>query len=284
MTITTLNGVKLGLQPPVPIVKTIFNTYVVPTSGTIFTSWIRAGNPLAGAEDTTLNGVSLASPITGELPRVNPNAGNAYLARLQRNTWPGAGGLSDALVVLCDRLWHNGGFDITSTSAQNITSPTWPARDENGATAGRGVLLGLEISATVGAGTPTITVAYTDSDAAAQSSTNIITSVAASTNGGFYQIGLAAGSRGVKSVESLTLSSSWTSGTINLVAYRPLAIMTRGAAQAGMSAALDAISGGLVRIYDGSVLFLMALSSLGQGNNAQSGITPFCGKIEYTWG
>lgn len=251
MAITTLAGVKAGLIPSAFFTKQSAAGINLPE-----TLWSRAGNPVAGAYDTTLNGVTLTAPQTGAIPWNNPASGNSYLARLQAQLGALNFGKTTFFLTLCDRLWHNGGFDVTSISAQNITSPTWPSRDELGGTTGQGVLLGLEISASVGAGVPTITVAYTDSDNAAQSSTSIYTGVASSIAASFYPIGLAAASRGVKSVQSLTLSQSWTSGTINLVAYRVIA--TLDPAQPYLSNAIDAVTGGMPRIYDGSVLFFLA--------------------------
>lgn len=269
MALTTLAGVKAGLIPSVFFTKLSAAGLNVPE-----TLWARAGNPVAGAYDTTLNGVTLTAPQTGAIAWTNPASGNSYLARLQAQLGAPNFGKTTFFLILCDRLWHNGGFDVTSTSAQNITSPTWPSRDELGGTSGQGVLLGLEISAAMGAGTPTITVAYTDSDNNAQTSTSIYTGVASSIAASFYPIALAAGSRGVKSVQSLTLSATWTSGTINLVAYRVIAALDP--AQPFLSSAIDAVTGGLPRIYDGSVLFFLADRLSVQGTLA--------GKLEFAQG
>jgi len=158
--------------------------------------------------------------------------------------------------MLCDRLWHNGGYTITSTSAQNSTTPTWPARDVAGSTNGDGVLLALEVSAATGAGTPTITVGYTNSaDTASRTGTNILATSASAIAGSTYLIGLQAGDTGVRSVQSLTLSATWTSGTINLVAYRVLSMLEVFGGNAGY--ALDALTGGFPRLYNGVVPYLM---------------------------
>lgn len=263
MAITTLAGVRSGLQPPVHCVKQALGA---PTSGVWMSYWNVGGNPIAGSYDTTLNGVTLTAPQTGQIDFKNPTSGAAYLARLETTARNNSGGAFAANVMLIDRLWHNGNIDVTSTSPQAITSPTWPARDENGATSGAGVVLALIVSATVGAATPTITVGYTNSaGASGKTGTNIFSAASGSITGSTYIISIESGDVGVQSVQSLTLSASWISGTINLVAFRPLAMLPSDSF--GRVTALDAITGAMPRIYDGSVLDLWIL---GANNQIQS--------------
>ena len=250
MAITTLDGAVAGMQPPRVFAKGVTATLV---AGRPASLWSLGGSPGAGSFDTTLNGVVLSSTsalVNGQIPHYNPGSGNAYLARLSaRATQPG-------VLMLLDRLWHNGGYTITSTSAQNSTTPTWPARDVAGSTNGDGVLLAMEISAATGAGTPTITVAYTNSGGTgSRSATNVIATVASSAIGATYFIGLQAGDTGVRSVQSVTLSATWTSGTMNLVAYRVIAELPVSAAHVG--ADLDVLTSGMPRIYDGTVPWLV---------------------------
>jgi hypothetical protein len=228
--------------------------------------WGIAGNPSAGTFDNTLNGVTLSTQQNGQIDFDNPSSGNTYLARLQ------AAATQPGVLMLCDRLWHNGGYTITSTSAQASTTPTWPARDAFGATNGDGVLLGLEVSTTTGSGTPTITVAYTDSTGAAGTATNTTNTVASSPLGSFYPIGLAAGDTGVRSVQSLTLSATWTSGSnaIHLVAYRPLVSLELTGAF--VPNAVDAITAGFPRIHNGSVPFLIFMPNTTTSTNVSGQI------------
>jgi len=256
MAITTLDGALAGMRPPMAFTKAVTATLV---AGRPASLWALGGNPGAGAFDTTLNGVVLNSTsalVNGQIPRYNPASGNAHLARLTASATQ-AGGL-----WLMDRIWHNGGFTITSTGAQAITSPTWPSRcptsgtDDTPATTGHGVLLALEVSAATGAGTPTITISYTNqAGTAGRTATNVLATVASSAIGATYFIGLQAGDTGVRSVQSLTLSATWTSGTVNLVAYRPLAYLELPVAATPNS--IDAITGGLPRLYDGTVPWLV---------------------------
>lgn len=254
MAITTLDGAIAGMQTPRMIAKAVTGTMV---AGRPQSTWALAGSPGAGSFDNTLNGVVLSSSsamVNGQLPHVDPGSGNAYLNRLTATAT-----IAGTLLVL-DRLWHNGGYTITSTAAQNSTTPTWLARDAAGTTNGDGVLLALEISAAAGAAAPTITISYTNqAGTAGRSATNAFPTANSPTAGAFFPIGLQAGDTGVRSVQSLTLSVSWVSGTMNLVAYRILAALPLVGAYTPN--AIDALTGGLPRIYNGSVPWLVFVPS-----------------------
>lgn len=266
MAITTLDGALAGMRPPFFFAKAVTATLV---AGRPASLWSLAGAPGAGSFDTTLNGVVLSSTSAipaGAIPHTDPATGNSYLGRFT------AGATQAGRVLLLDRLWHNGGFTITSTSAQAITSPTWPSRcptsgtDDTPSTNGYGVLLAVEVSAATGAGTPTITVSYTNSaGTGGRTGTNIIATVATSAIGATYFIGLQAGDAGVRSVQSLTLSATWTSGTINLVAYRILADLELSGAF--VPNALDSLTSGFPRLYNGVVPWLVFIPNTTTATN-----------------
>lgn len=256
MAITSLDLVVAGFRPPRQFVKAITPTLV---AGRPASLWSLGGSPGAGAFDNTLNGVVLSSSsalVNGQIPHYDPASGNAYLARLR------AAATQAGVSMFLDRLWHNGGYTITSTSAQNSTTPAWPSRcptsgsDDTPATTGVGVLLALEVSAACGAAAPTITISYTNqAGTAGRTATNIIATTNSPAIGATYFIGLQAGDTGVRSVQSMTLSVSWVSGTINLVAYRMLAELELSAPF--VPGAIDAISGGLPRLYNGVVPWMV---------------------------
>lgn len=256
MAITTLDGAGAGARPPIMIAKAVTATLV---AGRPASLWALGGAPGAGSFDTTLNGVVLSSTsalVNGQIPHYNPSSGEAELLRFS------ASATQAGKLLLLDRLWHNGGYTITSTSAQNSTTPTWPSRcptsgtDDTAATTGLGVMLAVEVSAATGAGTPTITISYTNqAGTAGRTATNVIATVASSAIGATYFIGLQAGDTGVRSVQSLTLSATWTSGTINLVAYRMLCELEMPGAF--IPNAVDWLTSGGPRIYDGAVPWLV---------------------------
>lgn len=235
-----------------------FHKAITPTlvSGRPQSSWGLGGIPGGGSFDTTLAGVALSSSsalVNGQIPFYNPSGTKLSYLSLFNAIFSGVGGR----ILLVDRLWHNGGFTITSGAAQTVDSATFPARDADGATSGKGVLLGVEISSAAGAAAPTITVSYTNSaGTSGRSATNAFATANSPGAGAFFPIGLQAGDVGVRSVQSLTLSASWLSGTMNLVAYRILAeVASPGASLGGPGA--DALRGGLPRMYDGTVPSLL---------------------------
>lgn len=247
MAITTLDGALAGMKPASFYSKAVSGTLVAARP---FTPFYTAGVPgAATAPSPGLAGAALTT-YAGQIP-VPAASNNTYLARFS-----GVSSAQAGVLLLCDRLWHNSGFTITSTGAQTINSVAWPARDMNGSTNGVGVILGVEVSGATGAGTPTITVSYTnDANTSGRTGTNSVATVASSAVGSFYPIGLQAGDTGVRSVQTLTLSATWTSGTIHLVAYRVLASLELGAG--GIPSAVDALTSGMPRCYDNTVPFLV---------------------------
>jgi hypothetical protein len=246
--ITTLDGIIAGLKPQIQFGKAATPTLV---AGRPHSLAYLAGNPGAMAAPTPgLAGAALTA-YNGQLPFTNPAGGsNKYLAGLRgRATIAGT-------LLLCDRLWHNSGFTITINTAQTVNSVAFPARDIAGTTNGDGVLVGVEVSGATGAGTPTLTLGYTNqANASGKTATNTVPTVATSAIGAFYPIGLAAGDTGVRSIQTFTLSATWTSGTIHLVAYRVLAEVDLPAAfQPGYA---DAILAGFPRAFDNTVPFLI---------------------------
>ena len=247
MAITSLDLALAGERPFEEFSKAVTGTLV---AGRPFSPFYLAGIPgAAAAPSPGLAGAALTT-YAGQIP-VPAASGNTHLAYFQCTSSAQAGG-----VILADRLWHNSGFTITIATAQTVNSVAWPARDKNASTNGVGVYLGVEVSAATGAGTPTITVSYTNSaGTAGRTGTNSVATVATSAAGTFYPIGLQAGDTGVRSVQTLTLSATWTSGTIHLVAYRP--IMPLGLSAAGIPSSINAVTGNLARIYDNSVPMLI---------------------------
>ena len=247
MAITTLDGALAGMQASRFFTKGMTGNIV---AGRPLSTWGLNGFPGPGGYDTTLNGVVVSAATPGALDFVNPSSGNTYLARLLGSATVGG------TLILADRLWHNGGLSSTSLTTQFITSPTWPPRDRDGLTAGTGVYIGAEISALTGSGTPTLTMSYTNSAGdTARTATNITSTTSAASTRTFYQLGLQGGDQGVRSVQSITLSSSWTSGTFNLVAYREISRLDIATGSTPVS--MDLLSGGFQRIYNDSALFFI---------------------------
>lgn len=268
MAITTLDGAIAGARPPQFITKAVTGTMV---AGQPRSLWYLAGQPGAGTAGSTLAGTALTSPVAGQIPFTNTGtAARNYLLRFVSTcTIPGT-------LILADRLWHNGGYTITSTAAQTVSSVAFPARDNNESTNGEGVILGLEVASATGAGTPTITVSYTnEANTASRTSVNTIATTATAAQGSFFFMGLQAGDLGVRSVQTLTLSATWTSGTISLVAYRPILIQEISQGNTGF--AVDAITSGFPEFAEGSVPFLIFVPNTTTTSNIS-------GSLVYTQG
>lgn len=261
MAITTTDGVIAGMQPPVPIIKAGIGTAAV---GALrgYTPWYAAGNPgAATANAAGVNGAAVTAPVAGMLPRTNPTGGAfAYLARF------GINASTQGTMWLIDRMWNNSGLSVTSTAGQAITSAALPARSGDGTANGANVMAAIEWSATGGAGTPTTTLIYNNQSNV--SGTGTFTAVANPPVGTFEVFTLGAGDTGIRSLTSasaFTQNATRTSGTMHLVLFRVLAQVEVTSANIGN--AIDAITSGMPRIYDGSVLQLVWFPSVTTATN-----------------
>lgn len=259
MAITTLDGVLAGFRPPESFFK---NTGTMELAGAWHTTRYAAGRPGASAAPSAgVNGNAVtASDYAGEIPRTNPGSGNAYLGRLAVNA--GLGGT----LALIDRLWDNSGLTTTSTAAQAITPVTIPARDRDGSTNGVDVLAAMEWSAAGGAGTPTVTLTYTN-DAGATGKTGTLVGNTTPAAGTIEIFNLAAGDTGVRAPTSFIQSATRTSGTMHLILFRFIAFVEVPGTALGN--AVDALTSGMPRIYDDSNLELWWLPSATTAINIQ---------------
>jgi hypothetical protein len=228
-----------------------------------YAPWKDAGGPGAYSLGTPgLNGVVTNCSVVG-----TAGSGGALSlgAPLFTNAASGSLYLRSATVTaqavgpyqLVDVLWYNTGLVVTTTTAQNITQPTLPARDGNGATSGEGVSFSILTTTanTNAAVVNTSTFVYTDSDGNSPNTGTLFNLVgfmfpATPVIGTHTRFNLAAGDRGVRSVESVTLATSLGAGAISAVLYRPIA--TVGVAVANTPVVfVPEIS---PRLYNGSCL------------------------------
>jgi hypothetical protein len=250
MSITSLDLAVAGMRPPEKILK-VGGT--MEAAGVLHSLFYATGRPgAAAAPSPGLAGAALTS-YAGQIPFTNPVSGYSYLERLfAAATQPGT-------LYLLDRLWHNSGITITTTTGQTINSVAFPARDNDGAVSGRNVLAGIEVSAATGNGSPVTntTITYTNSLAAGSKTGTIASFPATAAAGTFVPFELAAGDVGIQSIQTLTLGTSYVSGTIHLVAYRELASLALPTANVG--ALLDMIGCGFPRLFDNTTPFLLWL-------------------------
>ena len=250
MAITTIDQLIAGMQPPINFAK--YST-TGEGAGIPHSLFHVIGVPgQAAAPSPGLAGAALTS-YTGQIPFTNPSSGNAYLARFaaQSNI--------RGLLSLYDRLWHNSGIAVTTTTAQTINSAAWPARDIAGSTNGDGVMVGIEVSTatTNGSAVTNTTMDYTNEAGTASRTATIPSFPQTAQLGTFIPFALAAGDKGVRSIQSVTLGTSYGGGAIHLVAYRLIATLALSTSDVGF--AIDAVSGGMPRMFNDSVPFLAIL-------------------------
>lgn len=253
MAITTLDGIIAGMRPPEDFLKV---GATMEAAGVHHSYFYTSGRPGAAvAPSPGMAGAALTT-YSGQIPFVNPGSGNSYLARLA------ASASSACALLLVDRLWHNSGIAVTTTTAQTINSVAWPARDRDASTNGENVLVGIEVStATTNAGAVTnTTMSYTNQAGTATRTGTIGSFPATAVAGTFVPFQLNAGDTGVRSIQTITLGTSYGGGTIHLVAYRILARLELPVANTGN--AQDAVACGFPRLYDNTVPQLLILPSV----------------------
>jgi hypothetical protein len=273
MAITTLDGALAGMQTPWSFAKAATPALV---AGRPHSLWYLAGAPGAAANPTTVAGGQtltsgtagggFGSNTAGQIPRSDPSSGNSYLGRFA------ASATQAGTLLLCDRLMQIGGtaaaaaISVTTTTAQTITGNQIPARDQTGTNAGSGIQAALDVYAATGAGAATPTISYTNqSNTSGQTGSLVDTYVASSAIGAFHRFGLASGDYGIRSIQTLTLNVSMTSGNIALVLYRVLAALELPGAL--IPNAIDALTAGFPQLFVGTVPFLVFIPNTTTASN-----------------
>lgn len=252
MAITDMNSIAAGIIGP----STLYSKDAITceAAGISHTPWYNGGITGAGVAPTGgLNGATFAGPtLVGQIAMPAAVAGKTTsLAR-----WSAVQAGNVGALWLIDRLWGNVPV-VTTTGAQAITSPAWPARDQTASTNGAGVFLALEVSATtgnVGAITNT-TVSYTNSAGTAGRTANLVSAPATALTGTWLMFSLSAGDQGIRSVQSITLGTSYVSGAIHLAAFRFIADLPVPLLNTGYATAFP--GNGNPTIWDASVLQLV---------------------------
>lgn len=154
---------------------------------------------------------------------------------------------------LFDVLWVNTGLVVTTTTAQAITPVAIPSRDANGGTAGVGVWAGILVTAatTNAAAITNTTMSYTNSDGVAGRTATMASFPATAVIGTVVWFQLQAGDKGVQSVQSVTLGTSYAGGSISLILAVP--IISQAVLTANVGTTYQYSDPG-VRIYNGACL------------------------------
>lgn len=261
--------VKVAARDSQGIGGTPFAFYKVGTAAEAVGSWYSwakdTGWPGAWAPGTpglsgrATDGTTAAD--SGCLPITNPASGANYVTGV--NIISSVAGSVD----LYDVLWVNTGIVVTTTTAQTITSVAWPARDSNGSTNGEGVYVGILVTtATTNAGAITnTTLSYTNSDGTAGRTATMASFPATAVVGTVVWFQLAAGDKGVRSIQSVTLGTSYAGGAISLIAVRRLASVGQPVVNVGADASIDRNTG--MRLYNGTCALAIGLRSATTATN-----------------
>lgn len=196
-------------------------------AGQWYSPWLLPGIPGAGvAPASGVAGSTLTKADAGAIPFTNPTAALLYLERLYAN------GSVSGLLHLFDRLWHNSGLSPTVLTAQTVNSVALPSRcpvlnDPTGQTFDN---LGMQaepwfqvLGTAMGTGASAPSISYTDESGNAGNVGTVQGFVASSAVGRTYPFSLAAGDRGVRSIQTYTNAVSLVSGAFCLVLRRRIA-------------------------------------------------------------
>lgn len=175
---------------------------------------------------------------------------------------------------LIDVLWYNTGLAVTTTTGQNLTPAALPARDIDGSTNGEGVYAALlTTTANTNAGVITnTTITYTDSEGNTGNTGTFQGVVgwqapATPVIGTWMPFQLAAGDRGVRSVQTVTLGTSYGAGALSLVLFRPLASISNTAANVGgILSSPQFFTAPGIRIYNDTCVWAISVGSASAAN------------------
>ncbi len=251
MAISDLHTLVAGIVgSPTPVGK---DSGTAEAAGIPHTPWYTSGLVGAGSAPTGgLNGATFSGAVAGQIPIPAAIAGKR--SYLERAMFVHGGNIG--LIRLVDRLWGNVPVVVT-TGSQAVTSPSWPSRDASGSSNGVGVHLALECSSATGNGSPitNTTVSYTNSANVSGRTATLSSFPASAVAGTWVPLSLQGGDIGVRSIQSITLGTSYVSGSIHLVAWRLVADVP--VPTANIPAQLNFLDLGLPVVWDSSVLQLV---------------------------
>lgn len=251
------------------------------------------GNPAANTIFGT--GTNLAFQATSDSTATaagiphggNVGGGTGYKVLLNAAAQTAAGTTTPCVMMLVDMLGFYPITTCTLTTAQTLSNTVTLPRYIDGA----GVQAFITPSTVMGTGTPNITLTYTNSANVASRTTPAtlpagltaapVTSIVYSgTGAGKYGpfMPLQAGDAGIRSVQSIQLSATYTSGSLNLVLCKPL--LTLPITTQGVTAERDLVNQfmSMPRVYDGACLQWLMLA----GQNTPVA-TPLSGHLEFGW-
>lgn len=161
-------------------------------------------------------------------------------------------------LYLQDWLWVNSGIAVTTTTSQTINSVQLPARDLLGGTAGVGVIPAILVTTDTTNGSPVTntTLTYTNSDGVGSRTATIASFPTTCRAGSVVPFTLQVGDTGVRTIESITLGTSYGGGAISLIMYTNIASSNLAVVGGGgLSPDFQQINPAGIKLYNGACLF-----------------------------
>lgn len=197
-----------------------------------------------------------------------PSTGNYYFVTAN------ATGTVAEMFQFVDLIWYNTGLTVTTTTAQAVTPPTLPNRDQYGTNNGEGWQAALYVTAatTNAAAVTNATLSYTNSDGTPTRTATMSSFPATAVAGAFIPFQLQAGDRGIRTITAVTLGTSLVTGAVSLVLYRPLTMVSAPAPNiGGTSLPLNMRDSGF-KLWPGSCLWFGYTASATTAVTAQAAV------------
>jgi hypothetical protein len=250
--------------------------------------WTRAGFPPAGA----YSGTALAfqqnnDGITGGiLHGGNVSPDTKHLLSLSGMTTAATG--IPGILLLIDRLGYYPTINAAITSAQTLTNAAAIQRYTTGAR----VMMWMEVTTALGTGTGVVTIAYTDDAGNAFGAFGaVVNTVASSIVGRIPHAGtavntqhapflaLAAGDKGVRSVQTITFTTAHSAGVVALNLCVPFAMIPITTVNVLSERDTVLQVANLEQVYDGACLNFLYYHA-----GALVASTPYMGHVGVAWG
>ena len=254
MAITTLDQLTSALDSAKQSLNIYKAQVATKGAGTSFSLWTTAGSPGPGAAPSSASGAALFSGTAGAMTFTNPASGKTYLGKVA------IASSNVGTLMLYDRLVHTGALSGAVATAQTVNSVAL-TRSTNGA----GVELWCEIYTATGGTAANLTVTYTNQAGTASRVSTPIAFPTTPVAGQMFQIPLASGDTGVRSVQSAQLSASTgVAGAFGFTLLKRIAVIPITLANSGVT--LDFAALGLPVIENNSCI-AMALALCSTNNS-----------------
>ena len=260
------------------------------TAGMWYSLFRGGGNPPADAilgTGTNLAFQALTDATTNATGIQHGGAVGGFKVLLNAAAQTAAATTAPCVLMLVDLLGFYPVTSVTTTGAQTLNNTVTLPRYTNGA----GVQAFITPSTVMGAATPSLSIGYTNSAGTASRATPAtlpigntaaaVTSIVYSgTGAGKFGpfMPLAAGDAGIRSVQTVTISTSYVSGVLNLVLCKPL--LTLPITTLGVTAERDLVNqfASMPKVYDGACLAWLMLAGA-----ATPVASPISGHLEFGW-